>query len=132
MKLWSQKKFFVHKFSLPPNITFPNGNALDWNLWRKIRWLKLDKHGHQNSNRFFNQNYTNFYSYYYPLIPPTKQVIRVMIFIFLFLTFVGIVYWSITCTRESYIEHVQVHTYFSKETLDLNTDLYIWIIWCSC
>ena len=30
MKLWSQKSFLVYKFSLPPNTTSPNGNALEW------------------------------------------------------------------------------------------------------
>ena len=73
IKLWSQKSFFVYKFALPPNTTSPNSNALEWIIWRKMRWLKLDKHVHQGSQAFFNQNSLVFHSHYHYLLPPTKR-----------------------------------------------------------
>jgi hypothetical protein len=75
MKLRSKKKF-VYKFSLPPNITSPNGNALEWILSRKWDDWSWTSMAIKVAKRFFNQNYTSFHSHYYRLIPPTKRAVR--------------------------------------------------------
>ena len=66
MKLRSQKIFFVYKFSLPSNTTSPNGNALEWILWKKWDNWSLTSISIKVAKRFFNQNYT---SYSFPLPP---------------------------------------------------------------
>ena len=60
MKLWSQKTFSVYKFSLPPNTTSPNGNVLEWILWRQWDDWSWTSMTIKVAKRFFNQNYTNF------------------------------------------------------------------------
>ena len=74
------KKLFIYKFLLPPNTISPNGNTLEWILWRK--W---DNWNWRNMNikialKFFNQNYTNFLFSLLESIISTKQTLNGVIF----------------------------------------------------
>ena len=60
MNLWLQKSFFVYKFSLPPNTTPPNANALEWILWIKWDDWSWTSIAIKVARIFFNQNYSSF------------------------------------------------------------------------
>ena len=49
MKLWLQKSFCLQIFIT----TSPNGNIFGMTFMKKLRWLKLDKNGHQGSQDIF-------------------------------------------------------------------------------